>query len=910
MKRGRTVWLGLGMICLAVITAQAQMTPINLRSDFDPSLPRLSRRQLRLSWQLTARQRGARQTAFQIVTARSRADLNKEKAWTWNSQKVEGSMQSFYPTPNDWEADRGETWWRVRVWGENGRVGAWSQPSVAATPFGEDSLFEQALWIGRTTETAPTPAPLFRKTFEIDGKVRSATALICGIGYHELHLNGAKVGDHVLDPGYTRYDRRILVVRHDVTKQIKSGKNAIGMMLGNGFYNVTTRNAWDFEKAPWRAAPKVKFVLRIVVDKGNGRGEEILVRSGEAWKTTTGAVTYDNIYGGETYDARLEKPGWDTPEYDDSAWEPAKVVQAPGGAETPQELPPIRVVRTIQPVSLTEPKPGVFIYDMGENMTGWAKLSVVGSAGTKITLRFAERLNKDGTLDNAQIAEHTGRRDPGGRFQTEEYICSGKGTLARPETYEPRFTYHGFQYVEVTGFPGRPTLDTVRGQVAHTDFASAGEFECSNPLLNKIQAATRRSFLGNFFSIPTDCPHREKNGWTGDAHLAAEQALFNFDTHSAYVKWIQDLADEQKPSGELPGIVPSSGWGYDWGNGPAWDSAFLLIPKYVHQYTGDASLLMTHYAQMKRYVDYLTTKAQNGIVSIGLGDWLPYSVETPVEVTSTAYYYRDALIVAETAQLMGKTEDAERYRKLAESIHAAFNARFYHAETGLYANGSQTALACALYQGLTLPNNHKRVLDNLVAAIDRKGGHLDGGILGAKYVLNALLENGREDIAYLIVTQTDLPSWGWWIGQGATTLWEDWKGEFSRNHIMFGDISAWFYKALAGIRSDLSKPGFGHVVIRPYIPNDMTWARANYDSVRGRITSDWKIANGVLTLKVRIPANATGEIYMPVRGDSEVRESGKPIDEKSTVKRERNADGYAVYTVGSGDYTFTTNWKP
>lgn len=910
MKCGVASGFGWGLM-VAAITAQAQLTPTNLRCDYAPNERKLSGRQERLSWQLTSRERGAMQTAYQIEMAASPKELGKKQTLIWDSQKVDSSEQTFIPIVRDHARDSGEAWWRVRVWDKNGVMSAWSKPAHIDAPLNNfDALWKNALWIGRTTDTGQLPAPLLRKTFEVQGKVRSATAWICGVGYHELHLNGAKVGDHVLDPGFTRFDRRALVVHHDVTKLIKSGKNAVGVMLGNGFLNVPIKSSWDWDKAPWRAAPKLKCVLQIVVDKSDKSSELLLVRSGEAWKTATGAITYDNIYGGETYDARLEKAGWDTPEYDDSAWETAKVVAAPGGAETPQDLPPIRVVRTITPAKLTEPKPGVFIYDMGENTTGWAKLSVVGSAGTKITLRFAERINKDGTLDNAQIAEHTGAKNPDHRFQTEEYICKGTGTTGRPETYEPRFTYHGFQYVEVTGFPGTPTLDNLRGQVAHTDFESAGEFQCSNELLNKIQAATRRSYLSNFFSIPTDCPHREKNGWTGDAQLAAEQGLFNFDSHAAYVKWVQDLADEQKPSGELSGIVPSAGWGYDWGNGPAWDSAFLTIPDYVYRYTGDASLLTTHYEQLKRYVDYLTNRAEKGIVFIGLGDWLPYSVETPVEVTSTAYYYHDALIVSDTARLLGKMDEARRYRELAESIRTAFNAKFYHADTGLYAGGSQTALACALYQGLTTPNNHKKVLDNLVAAIDKKGGHLDGGILGAKYVLNTLLENGREDVAYRIVTQTDMPSWGWWIGQGATTLWEDWKGEFSRNHIMFGDISAWFYKALAGIRADKSAPGFKEIVIRPYIPQDLTWARASYDSVRGRIVSDWRIANGILTLKVSIPANTTGEIYVPVRGDSEVREGGKPLGENSAVKWQRNADGYSVYAVGSGDYTFTTNWKP
>ena len=869
-----------GLLLFLSLAARAELKPVNLESAYP-----------RLTWQVTSKERGQRQTAYHLLIASSRDLLAPGKTDLFDSGEIKTNETAFSLAMRWKSTAMGEIWWKVRVWDKDGKASGWSRPVMFEDSSAWDAALSQAKWIGRTEDKNPNPAPLFRKTFEVNGKIKSAKIAVCGLGYHELRVNGEKVGDHVLDPGYTRYDRRMLYVTHDVTKLLKSGKNALGVMLGNGFYNVTTKNAWDFDNAPWRAAPRVCLVLKIETDKG----QSILVTD-SSWKTQTGAIVYDNIYGGETYDARLEKSGWDTAGFDDSGWNAAKIVASPGGKLTQQTLPPIRVTRTIKPAKLTEPKPGVFVFDMGENTTGWAQLSVKGAAGTCVKLRFAERLNKDGTLDNFHIAEHTGRRDPGGRFQTEEYICKGTGSS---ETYEPRFTYHGFQYVEVTGYPGKPTLDSLRGRIAHTDLKSIGEFACSNELLNKIQAATRRSYLSNFFSIPTDCPHREKNGWTGDAHLAAEQGLLNFDSASAYTKWIQDLADEQKPTGELPGIVPSSGWGYEWGNGPAWDSAFLLLPYYVYQYTGDSSLLTTHYGQMKRYVDYLTTRADNGIVSIGLGDWVPYETETPVNVTSTAYYYRDALIVAEAARLLGNAKDAAKYSALASSIKQAFNAKFYNKATGLYANGSQTALSCALYQGLTTPENRVVVLRNLVNAIEKRNYHIDTGILGAKYVLNTLMENGREDVAFRIVTQKDLPSWGWWIEQGATTLWEDWKGEASRNHIMFGDISAWFYKALAGIRTDLSSPGYGQIVIRPFVPEGLTFARASYDSVRGKIVSDWKIDQGLLTLSVTLPANTTGEIYVPIQGDNAVQ-----APEGVTFKD--RTGGYTIYSVGSGTYTFTT----
>ena len=362
------------------------------------------------------------------------------------------------------------------------------------------------------------------------------------------------------------------------------------------------------------------------------------------------------------------------------------------------------------------------------------------------------------------------------------------------------------------------------------------------------------------------------------------------------------MGDEQRPSGQLPGIVPTSGWGYSWGNGPAWDSAFLLIPYYEYVYYGDTENFRRHYDGMKRYVDYLTSRAKDGIVSIGLNDWAPWKTKTGAAITATAYYFVDTKIVALAAELLGKKDDARKYTELAAGIKAAFNRKFYHPDTGLYDNGSQTALSCALYQGLVDPKNQARVLKNLVAAVEKTNNHIDTGILGAKYLLNALLENGRSDVAYRMAAQKDQPSWGWWIEQGATTLWEQWNGTESRNHIMFGDISAWFYKALAGIQPDPQAPGFQHFFIAPHVLGDLTSARGQYDSIRGKIVSDWQVGNGEFRLALTIPANTTATVSLPVTG--QVRESGKPVAEAEGVKSVRTDAERSVFEVGSGTYLF------
>jgi alpha-L-rhamnosidase len=420
----------------------------------------------------------------------------------------------------------------------------------------------------------------------------------------------------------------------------------------------------------------------------------------------------------------------------------------------------------------------------------------------------------------------------------------------------------------------------------------------------KILRAGRWAYLSNLQGIPTDCPHREKNGWTGDAHLAAEQGLFNYEPAPVYRKWVGDLRDEQKLTGELPGIVPTSGWGYSWGNGPAWDSSLTLIPLYLYGYCADSRTLVDSYDSMKRYVDYLTSKADNGIVSIGLNDWAPYKTQTPADITSTAYYYRGARIVALAAQLAGKEDEAKAYSRLAAQIRRAFNNKFFHPDTGLYGNGSQTSLSCALYQGLVEENERQRVVNNLVAAVDKTDGHIDTGILGAKYILNALTDNGRADVAYRIASQKDLPSWGHWLEQGATTLWEQWNGTESRNHIMFGDILAWFYKSVAGINPDYTGPGFQRFVVRPQPVGDLTWAQARYQSQAGLIRSEWRISKGKFELSLTVPANTRARVYLPTADVSEVTEGGKQALRASGVAFLRVEQGATLMEVGSGDYKF------
>lgn len=853
----------------------------------------------RLNWIMRSDERAECQTAYQVLVATNPELLKQDQGDLWDSGKVasDRSIQIEYagePLQSYMHCS-----WKVRVWNKDGQPSAWSKPAFWSMGILDPAEWS-AKWLAYTKDlefdvpwTQSAPSPVFRKTFEIKQPIRSATVSVCGLGFYELHLNGDKVGDHVLDPSLTRYDKRVLYVTYDVTGQLKQGRNAIGAMLGNGWYNSHSRCVWDFDKAPWRDRPKLLMQLRVVLADGSVQ----TITTDNTWRATIGPVIRDAIRNGEVYDARREMPGWNTPEFDDAAWATAEVVEGPKGILRAQMIPPAKVMQTVTPVAIAEPKPGVFIVDMGQNLAGWAQLKVTGPAGSRVVMRYGERLSPEGLLDAKSIAQFVSQ----GPFQTDTYILKGQGE----EVWQPRFTYHGFRYVEVSGFPGKLTAENIHAQVVHTAFTSAGSFACSNELLNTIQNLTLWSYRSNFVDgYPTDCPHREKNGWTGDAHLATEQAMYNFDNTAAYLKWLNDLKDEQQPDGNLPGIVPTAGWGYAWGNGPAWDSAYILIPWYLHQYCDDTRVLADHYDGMKRYVDYLTARSKDHLVSHGLGDWVPAKTVTPEVVTSSGYYYVDALIVSKSAALLGKTDDAKKYAELASAIREAYNKALYKGD-GIYANGSQTALSCPVYQGLVAPEEKARVVDKLAENVHSQGDHLDVGILGAKYLFHALSDNGKHDVAFGIATQTTAPSYGAWLPQGATTLWEDWGDGQSRNHVMFGDISAWFYQTLAGINLDAEQLAFKRVVIRPRPVADLKWAQADHESLYGAIATRWQLEGNRLSLSVTVPANTTGVVYIPARNEAAVGEGGQPASKVSGVKFLRMEDGAAVFEVGSGKYEFT-----
>lgn len=720
----------------------------------------------------------------------------------------------------------------------------------------------EASWIsaGSDTSLAPAPAPYFRKEFTVGKQVASASLYISGLGYYEAFLNGQRVGDHVLDPAVTRYDKSVLYVTYDVTELLREGDNAIGAVLGTGWYNYHTRAAWDFDKAPWRARPVLKAQLEVRYTDGSKQ----LVKTDKSWKVSTGPIVFDGIFNGETYDARLEIPGWASAGNSFEKWPNAIEVKGPAGDLKAQSLPPIRVIRTLKPRAVSLPKPGIMVYDFGENIAGRTRLKVSGPKGSQVVIRHGERLNPDGTLDLKELSRFVFS----GETQTSRYILGE----TQPGEWAPSFTYYGFQYAEIL-VPEGVTIHEINAEVLHTDFRSTGSFSCSDTLLNRIHELTRHTYLSNFHGYPTDCPHREKIGWSGDAHLVAEGALYNFDAVPAYLKWIDDFVDEQQPSGQIPGIIPSSGWGYtfkqgregyrDRGYGPQWEAAFVLIPWYMYGYTGDTAILEKYYQPLKSYLDYLLLHAESDFtLSFGIDDHKSLNPTGP-EILATGFFFKLSGILEKMAGILELEEDRQHFGAVSGQIREGYRNRFYDKKSGVWGNGGQTALAGTLYHELAEASEVDGILERLLKNLEEKGYHLETGVVGTKYVIDALTRYGKGEEMYKIASQTTFPSWGYWIAQGATSLWQNWDGTQSRNHVMFGSIDGWFYQSLAGIQPDQENPGFRNVIIRPAFVEGLDWVKGSYESGRGTIKSEWQRTGDNIELRVEIPANSTAVVYLP-----------------------------------------------
>lgn len=810
----------------------------------------------RLRWRLEDNRNGALQRGYQIIVSTDSLSLVKETKVFWDSgKKLSSSMLISYDGPT--LQPQTTYYWKVKIWDKDGL------PSISKIASFETGMLKMENWKGKwisdNNDIHYQQAPYFRNTFRTNKKIKFARAYIAAAGLYELSINGQKIGNHRLDPMYTRFDRRNLYVVEDVTRQLQQGDNAIGLILGNGWYNHQPLAVWDFDKAPWRDRPAFCLDLRVVY---TDRSEETMI-SNNHWKTAAGPIIYNNIYTGEHYDARKEMPGWDKPEFDDTSWHAVRYRNPPSSNIVSQQIAPIRLSRSFVPKTVTKLDPSTYVFDMGQNMAGVTKVKIRGKAGTVVRIKHGERLYTNGHVDQSNIDVYYRGDKVKEPFQTDILILSG-----REDTFMAKFGYKGFRYVEINS-SDTVNLDkeSITAYFMHSDVRPLGQLKTSSNLINKIWEATNNAYLSNLMGYPTDCPQREKNGWTGDGHLAIETAFYNFDGITVYEKWLADHRDEQRENGVLPDIIPTGGWGYGTANGLDWTSTIAIIPWQVYQFYGDPTLLADCYAHIKRYVDYVDGISPNGLTNFGRGDWVPVKSSSNIELTSSVYFYVDACILASAAKLFGHKADQDTYEKLSIKIREAINNKFLDRSTGIYNNGTQTELSVPLYWGVVPEELKSKVAANLNKRVEETGFHLDVGVLGAKALLNALKDNGYGETAYKVAVQDTYPSWGWWIVNGATTLLENWDlnatRDISDNHMMFGEIGGWFFKSIGGILPDPSQPGFKHIWLKPIFPRALQESSVSYDSPYGKILSSWTVKKNKIEYQIEIPANATATFYPP-----------------------------------------------
>lgn len=885
MKSKLLQFSALFLMLAPVASVSAQTTLTALKTEYLINPIGLDNPNPRFTWQMNDATPGARQLTYRILVNTDSVALLKGKATLWNTdwQQSDLNLTTYSGQPLK---PFTKYFWRLDITNGNKKTAS----KISAFEMGMMNMANwQGAWISDNENVKLKPAPYFRHTFSTGKKIKSARAYIAAAGLYELSINGKKIGNHRMDPMYTRFDRRTLYVTYDVTQEINQGNNTIGVLLGNGWYNHQSTAVWYFDRAPWRNRPTFCFDLRITYEDGTTE----TIKSGKDWKTALSPIVFNSIYTAEHYDARMEKPGWNTVSFDDKDWKAVIYRSAPSRNIVAQALHPIRNVEEIATKTIKKINDTTYLFDLGRNISGVSKITLNGPAGTVVRLKHGERLYPNGRLDVSNIDAHYRPTDNTDPFQTDILILSGKGT----QSFMPHFNYKGFQYVEVT----TSTLIELKkedlvGYFMHSDVPAVGDVKSTDPIINKIYYATNNSYLSNLFGYPTDCPQREKNGWTGDAQIAIETGLYGFDGITIYEKWLADHRDEQQPNGVLPSIIPTDGWGYEWGNGPDWTSTIAIIPWNVYLFYGDKKLLADCYENIRKYVNHIDENYPTGLTTWGLGDWIPVKSKSPVELTSTCYYYADVVILAKAAKILGKNADYEKYNALAQKIKNAFNTKYLDKQKGIYGAGIQTEMSVPLYWKIVPEESRQLVAQNLAKRVEADGFHLDVGLLGTKAILNALSENGYADMAYKVAAQKTYPSWGWWMENGATTLYENWpidaKSDISMNHIMFGEIGAWLYKSPGGIRPDEKQPGFKHIILEPHVVAGLDGFEASHVGPYGKIISNWKRTQKGVTYTIVIPPNSTASMELPIVRDMKILVNGKI----SSNKIELTAGKYTIDT--------------
>jgi len=889
----------------------------------------------RLSWILEVKDktRGQKQTAYEILVSTSDKKLGSDEADLWNSGRVESAQSNQIEYDGRALTSRLRCYWKVRVWDRDGNVSPWSaNASWTMGLLGKSDW--AAKWIGgkpvvltddhRADSLARlmSPSPLLRKSFHSAEPIVRGTMYVTALGLYEVKLNGQRVGDQALAPEWTDYDDRIQYQTYDVTSLMAKGENVISATLADGWYVGAVGCFNDLVVNRGRAYNSLdrKLLLQLEIETAGGRSIRIV--SDEGWRVNAdGPVRSADIYLGETFDSRKELEGWERPGFNDSRWETAAVYPAPAAALVAQMNQPIRKTQELKPIALTEPSPGTYIFDMGQNMVGWCRMKFNEPEGKEITVRHGEMLAEDGKLYTENLRRAA---------QTVRFIADGKGE----QIYEPRFSYFGFRYVEISGLGKRPLLDMVVGLEVTSDIAAAGEFECSSKDLNQLWKNILWTQWDNLIGIPTDCPQRdERLGWMADAQVFSQTAIYNSDMAAFFTKWVQDIRDAQHPDGRYPDVAPVPRY-LPFFNAPAWADAGVIVPWRMYQNYEDVRILRKHYASAKRFIGFVRSKNPNLIwteaVGNMYGDWLNGNTivaegypktggQVPHCIFNTMHFAQSAQILAEMAKVLGREDEALEYARLAAEVRSALIEHFVNKE-GYIAGNTQAGYALALAFGLMPDELREKTFEHMLSCIADYDFRISTGFLSTVCMMNELARRGRADVAYQLLESHRFPSWLYQIDQGATTIWERWDGYVkgrgfqdpgmnSFNHYAIGSVGEWMYAHILGIQRDEKHPGFSEIVIAPKIGGTLTWAKGKYHSIFGDIVSEWKLDNGVLRFQVEVPPNTAAKIYVPTSDKNAIRETAVDVDRAEGVSFIKMEGDAALFAVSSGRYDFVSSFS-
>ncbi|PWT72556.1 MAG: alpha-L-rhamnosidase [Bacteroidetes bacterium] len=903
-----------------VISSRGQncLHPANLLCEYLENPICIDVKTPRFSWTLESQRKNEFQSAYELIVSNNLEQVHEGKGNFWSTGKTPSSKSIQVKYAGKSLQPFTKYYWRVKVYDLKNQE-CWSEIN-----WFETAALDPQDWVSSwISDGSFNPArdedyykddrmPLFKKNFRIGKKVSSAKLYVSGLGYYEGFLNGKKIGQSVLDPGFTTYGKEVLYSVYDVSTQLKKGDNSAGFMLGNGWYNplpFKLFGRWNLREFQQTGRPCVKAEFHI--EYADGTKE--IIKTDESWLTAPGPITRNNVYLGEHYDARLEQRDFLTQNTNEEVWKPVMTVPGPSGMLRSQMQPAIEITQVVSPVRIFEPRKDTFIVDMGQNFAGVARIKVKGPVGNTIVLRYGEDIFGDSTLNYlttcaTQIKKGGIKGGPGTpetAWQEDRYTLKGNGL----EEWSPRFTFHGFRYVEITGWPGKPTLKDIEGLRMNANVAKNGEFACSNKMLNKLHEAIKWTFLSNIFSIQSDCPGREKMGYGGDMVATADAFMFNFGMANFYAKSVQDFANEQRPSGGITEIAPFTGIadkGYGDDSGPlGWQLAFPYLQDQLYEFYGDEQIITDHYEAFKKQLDFLASRSMDGIFYWDISDHEALDAK-PEALTAAAFYYHHLCLGVKFATILHAHEDSTLYANRAKDVLNSIVRKFLVQGTGKFDNATQSAQLFALWYGLS--PEKEMTMAALMEEFKRHNWHLSTGIFSTRMLFEVLRMNDLNDIAYKIATQPDYPGWGYMINSGATTLWETWQypeSGPSQNHPMFGSVDEWFYRSILGINPLAA--GFEKVQIKPQPAGDLSWARGRYKSIRGPIVCDWSIGQGKFHLKVGIPANTKAEIWIPAKNKQSVMGADKlTLDHDPDIRIIGMKGSYLVVEAGSGSYEFVS----